>query len=71
MTTLAEVLRAIDRELTADEIAMVGRLVDAGRTLEEIREYLDERVPVPSDDELETYRYEAQGASVVPIPDAG
>jgi len=71
MTTLAEVLAAVDRDLTDDEIRVAGRLIEAGRTLEEIQKYLDERTPVPTDDELETYRYEAQGSSVVPIPDKG
>ena len=71
MTTLAEVLAAVDRDLTDVEIRVAGRLIEAGRTLEEIQKYLDERTPVPTDDELETYRYEAQGSSVVPIPDKG
>lgn len=68
MTTLAEVLVAVERDLTDDEIRIAGRLIEAGRTLEEVCKYLSDRTPAPSDDELETYRYEAQGSSVTPIP---
>lgn len=61
--TLAEALSAaeafIGRPLLADEIAMVGQLVEAGKDAAEIVAVFDrfERVDV-SDDEVPTYRYE-------------
>lgn len=69
-TSIAEVLEGVDRPLTDDEIVIVGRLIEAERTKDEILEYLSERVYIPTDEELETYRYEATGQGVTPIPDA-
>lgn len=54
----------LERELTGDEIALVGRMVDAGSEPGEIMEMLKEHV---ERGEGKTYRYEARGDRVVEI----
>lgn len=70
--TLAEAITAAEeqlgRKLDSDEIAIVGRLVDAEEGMDEILEILGEHVHIPTDEELETIRYEAAGDGVNQIP---
>jgi hypothetical protein len=71
---LAEALEmaetALARELSGDEIVLVGRMVDADESAEDILAMLDKPTPIPPDDAGKTYRYEALGNRVVEIPDA-
>lgn len=74
MTTLLEVMDACrekyGREIDDVEIPLVGRLIEAGHSRDDIVEYLADRVHIPTDDELETVRYEAVGDGVAEIPAA-
>jgi hypothetical protein len=64
----------LERVLTSEEIEIVGRMLDAEKSEDEILEVLgpeEEEVVIPADDELETYRYEGSPAGgVIPIPPA-
>ena len=72
--TLVEALdmaeTALGRELNGDEVVLVGRMVDAGNDAADILAELDRPIELPPDDAGKTYRYEASGSEVVPIPDA-
>lgn len=60
---------ALGRGLTGDEVALVGRMVDADQDEAEILAMLDLPIDKPAEDAGKTYRYEAQGNEVVEIPD--
>ena len=72
--TLIEALNAAEavlgRELTADEIALVGQLVHTGSDVADVMTMLDGLVREPdlSDEDITTNRYEATGTHVRPIP---
>lgn len=58
---------ALGRGLNGDEVALVGRMVDAGKDAPEILAMLDVEVEIPDEDDGKTYRFEARGDRVVPI----
>jgi hypothetical protein len=73
LTSLADVIveaeKRLERGLTEDEVVLVGRMIELEKGEDEILELLGEKVVIPTDEELQTIRYEASGASgVMPIP---
>lgn len=68
--TIAFVEDRLVRRLEPDEVAMASQMVEAGKSEDEIVEMLKEPVVIPEDDQLETYRYEAIGEGVLPVPEA-
>lgn len=73
LSTIADVIieaeKRLERGLTEDEVVLVGRMIELEKGEDEILELLGEKVVIPTDEELQTIRYEASGASgVMPIP---
>lgn len=58
---------ALDRGLTGDEVALIGRMIDAGSDAADILAMLDKPVKMPDEGAGKTYRYEARGDKVVEI----
>jgi hypothetical protein len=65
---IAKAEEQLGRGLDDDEVFMIGKMVQAERSDEEILELLTKPAPAPPE-EGKTYRYEVAGSEVRPIPE--